>query len=135
MASRCAVAKAGGPGAIRARSGSSARPAREFNHFEDFNQGEGLVALKSFIKNVTTGGTAERVNSTDLLVRWAQVRAKAGNVGNVFVGDATVSSSDPALAAGDSLILRGDPFINLFDIFVDAATDGEGIDVWYISYQ
>ena len=93
------------------------------------------MALKSFIKSVTSGGTAERVSSSDLLVRWAQVRARAGNVGDVFIGDATVSSSDPALAAGDSLILRGDPFINLFDIFVDAATDGEGIDVWYISYQ
>ena len=93
------------------------------------------MALKSFIKSVASGGTAERVNSSDLLVRWAQVRAKAGNIGNVFVGDATVSSSDPALAAGDSLILRGDPFINLFDIFVDSAQDGEGIDIWYISYQ
>ena len=93
------------------------------------------MALKSFIKNVTSGGTAERVNSSDLLVRWAQGGAKAGNIGNVFVGDATVSSSDPALAAGDSLILRGDPFINLFDIFVDSAQDGEGIDIWYISYQ
>ncbi|MCH8102868.1 MAG: hypothetical protein IIB28_06925 [Chloroflexi bacterium] len=93
------------------------------------------MALKSFIKSVTSGGTAERVNSSDLLVRWAQVRAKAGNIGDVFIGDATVSSSGPALAAGDSLILRGDPFINLFDIFVDAAQDGEGIDVWYISYQ
>ena len=93
------------------------------------------MALKSFIKNVTSGGTAERVNSSGLLVRWAQVRAKAGNIGDVFIGDATVSSSGPALAAGDSLILRGDPFINLFDIFVDAAQDGEGIDIWYISYQ
>jgi hypothetical protein len=30
--------------------------------------------------------------------------------------------------------LRADPFLNLFDIFVDADQNGDGVDVWFIEY-
>ena len=92
------------------------------------------MALKSLTKTVAAAGTAERLQSSDQLVRSVVVRAKSGNTGNVYVGDATVSSSDPGIAPGDRLNLRGDPYLNLFDIFIDVDTNGEGVDVWYLAY-
>jgi hypothetical protein len=52
----------------------------------------------------------------------------------VYLGDATVSSSDPGLVADDTIELRGHPNLNLYDVFVDAGTSAEGVDVWYLEY-
>lgn len=92
------------------------------------------MALKSLSKTVASAGTAERLQSSDQLVRSVVVQAKRANTGRVYVGDATVSSSDPGVVAGDRLELRGDPLLNLFDVLVDVDTDGEGVDVWYLEY-
>ncbi|NQW16762.1 MAG: hypothetical protein HQ478_04675 [Chloroflexi bacterium] len=92
------------------------------------------MPLNSMKKAVTTGGVAERLNASDQLVRSAIVRSQSTNTGSVYVGDATISSSGPGLVPGDSLSLRADPFLNLFDIFVDADQNGDGVDVWFIEY-
>ncbi|MDA1256935.1 MAG: hypothetical protein O3C10_03715 [Chloroflexi bacterium] len=92
------------------------------------------MPLKTTSKTVTLAGTAERLSATDLLVWWARVKAKSANLGIVYLGDAAVSSGDPGLAAGDAIELRGHPNLNLFDVFVDAGSSGEGIDVWYLEY-
>jgi hypothetical protein len=78
------------------------------------------VPLSSMKKAVTTEGVAERLNASDQLVRSAIVRSQASNTGSVYVGDATISSSGPGLVPGNSISLRADPFLNLFDVFVDA---------------
>ena len=92
------------------------------------------MALTSFGKNVAASGTAERLNSSDQLVRSVVIRSKPGNTGNVYVGDAGVSSTDPGLAVGETLQIKGDPFLNLFDIFVDADQNGDGVDLWLVAY-
>jgi hypothetical protein len=78
------------------------------------------VPLSSMKKAVTTEGVAERLNASDQLVRSAIVRSQASNTGSVYVGDAPISSSGPGLVPGNSISLRADPFLNLFDVFVDA---------------
>ena len=92
------------------------------------------MVLKTASRTVTAAGTAERLNTGMMLVWSAVVRAKTGNTGHVYVGDASVSSSGPGIDAGDAIDLRGDPYLNLFDVFVDADTDGEGVDIWYLEY-
>lgn len=92
------------------------------------------MPLNSMKKAVTTGGVAERLNSTDQLVRSAIVRSQASNTGSIYIGDATISSSGPGLVPGDSISLRADPFLNLFDVFIDADQNGDGVDVWFIEY-
>ncbi|MDP6823856.1 MAG: hypothetical protein QF554_11270 [Dehalococcoidia bacterium] len=92
------------------------------------------MPLKTISKTVTAAGTAERLSATDLLVWWARVKAKTANAGTVYLGDAAVSSSDPGLVADDAIELRGHPNLNLYDVFVDAGTSSEGVDVWYLEY-
>ncbi|MEE8364049.1 MAG: hypothetical protein V3S18_08260 [Dehalococcoidia bacterium] len=92
------------------------------------------MVLKTASKTVTAADTAERLNAGTMLVWSAVVRAKTGNTGQVYVGDASVSSSGPGIDPGDAIDLRGDPYLNLFDVFVDADTDGEGVDIWYLEY-
>lgn len=92
------------------------------------------MPLKTISKTVTSAGTAERISSTDRLVWWARVKAKTANVDTVYLGDAAVSSSDPGLVADDAIELRGHPNLNLYDVFVDAGTSSDGVDVWYLEY-
>ena len=76
-------------------------------------------------------GRAARLRSSSLNVRCALVRAKPGNAGLVHVGDATVTGKDPGLAPGRILGLRGDPKIDLSDVFVVADIPGDGVQVVY----
>ena len=92
------------------------------------------MPLKTLSKSVMLAGTAERLSETDLLVWWARVKARTANAGTIYLGDAAVSSGDPGLVADDVIELRGHPNLNLFDVFVDAGTSGEGVDVWYLEY-
>ena len=92
------------------------------------------MVIKSLAKTVTSAGTAERLNGSDKLVTTAVVRAKSANTGSIYVGDSSVSSGDPGISPGDRLDLRGDPYLNLFDVWVDADTSGEGVDIWYAEY-
>ena len=74
-------------------------------------------------------GRAARLRPSCLTVRCALVRAKPGNAGLVHVGDATVTRNDPGLAPGRVLGLRGDPKIDLSDVFLVADVPGDGVQV------
>lgn len=76
-------------------------------------------------------GRAARFRSSGLEVRCALVRANPRNAGLVHVGDATVTRADPGLAPGRVLGLRGDPKIDLSDIFVVADIPGDSVQVLY----
>ena len=76
-------------------------------------------------------GRAARLRTSSLEVRSALVRANPGNAGLVHVGDVTVTRADPGLAPGRVLGLRGDPKIDLSDIFVVADIPGDGVQVVY----
>jgi hypothetical protein len=83
-------------------------------------------------QDVAVAGTAEALVSTTLWVTSATVRAKDTNTGNVFLGDETVDSSDPPLAAGQSVDIAKGYAFDLNQIFVDAAVNGEGVWFWYM---
>tara|TARA_R100000306_G_C4363933_1_gene136678 strand:- start:734 stop:1030 length:297 start_codon:yes stop_codon:yes gene_type:complete len=91
----------------------------------------------SFVKNVTTAGTQVRLSATDLFVSAVTIRAKKGNTNDVYIGDADVANSYPDLDANQTVtfeapIIGGShTAINLKEVWVDADTDGEGVDVWY----
>ena len=72
-----------------------------------------------------------RLRPSRLRVRGALVRARPGNAGLVRVGDASVNRNDPGLAPGRVLGLRGDPKIDLYDVFMVADVRGDGVEVAY----
>jgi len=102
--------------------------------------------VKSLVATVATAGVAVPLSGTDLYVRKAQLRAPASNSGAVFLGDSTVSAaSGLKLAAGEYETLQvADPdagdagkdlLINLKDVYVDAATNGDKLGVLYYAYE
>ena len=96
------------------------------------------MSINSFVRNVTTAGTQVRSSTTDLYVTSVTFRAKKGNTNDIYIGDSDVSNSYPDLDANQTVtfeapIVNGHhSAINLKEIWVDADTNGEGIDVWYV---
>ena len=84
-------------------------------------------------QDVVSAGTAEALVSTDTYVVSVTMKARAGNSGNLFLGNSTVSSSDSPVTAGSVITLEdsGHAF-NLADIYVDAASSGDDLDFWYL---
>ena len=94
--------------------------------------------VNSFVKNVTTAGTAERISATDIFVSSVTFRAKKGNSNDIYIGDASVADTYPDLDANQTVTFDA-PMVggshtglNLRDIWVDVDTNGEGVDVWYV---
>ena len=81
---------------------------------------------------VTTGGTAVAL-SASRRVRSVSIRAKAGNTGQVYVGGSNVDSTvNDGLDAGESISFDSVGWMDLADIFVDADTNGEGVDFYAV---
>jgi len=98
------------------------------------------MKITSYKRTVTTAGTAVRLATSTFKVQKVAIKALASNSGVVYVGKThnadDVSSADGfELSAKESVSL--DPFdvngqdtvIDLYDIWVDAATSGEGVSV------
>lgn len=92
-------------------------------------------------KTVAAAGTAEAITATSIITPSVTIQAKAGNTNNIYVGDSTVDSTNGLiLTPGDVFTLEGedrggkgrDEFM-LTDIFIDADTNGEGVDIAYIA--
>lgn len=85
------------------------------------------VATATIINNQKTvagAGSAEALAGSTA-IRSVTVRALLNNVGTIYVGDSSVSSSNGfELGAGDSVDLDVD---NLNKIFLDTDTNGEGV--------
>ena len=77
------------------------------------------------------------MSTTSILVSSVTLRAKKGNTNDVYIGDASVANSYPDLDANQTVtfeapIVGGSHSgIDLREVWVDADTDGEGVDVWY----
>lgn len=81
---------------------------------------------------VTTGGTAVAL-SASRRVRSVSIRAKAGNIGQVYVGGSDVDSTvNDGLDAGESISFDSVGWMDLADIFIDADTNGEGVDFYAV---
>lgn len=88
-------------------------------------------------KAVTAAGTGEKLVATSTLAAWVCIQAKEANTTAVFVGDSSVdktSSPQITLDAGESLIIAPtEGFdLDLSTIYVDATTNGEGVDFLYL---
>ena len=85
-------------------------------------------------KAVTTSGTEVALAATGTYSS-VVIIAKAANTNQIYVGgsDVTTSTND-GLDAGDSLTIapRGGGIV-LSDIYIDADTDGEGVDFYAVA--
>jgi len=94
-----------------------------------------MASFRSFTKTVTSAGTAEALKSSSTLASSFVIRGMENNSGNVFLGDSTVSSATGALEPRAAITFGGDRNIgtvDLNDIYVDAANNSDGVDVWYM---
>lgn len=81
-------------------------------------------------KTVTTAGTQVQLVSTARRVRGGvYLKPLNSNGGVIYVGNASVSSTDGfELAPGDSG--HWFPVSDLADIWIDSASNGEGVSYW-----
>ena len=89
------------------------------------------MELRTVVRLLDTPTEPHRLSKSRLPVRSAIVRARRRNRGEVHVGDASVMVSDPGLPPGQALGLRGDPKIDLYDVFVAVEFAGEGVEFTY----
>ncbi len=83
-------------------------------------------------KTVATAGTAVALNASQR-VKAVTIIAKSGNTNRVYLGGADVSSStNGGLGAGESISLEAVNWMDLADIYVDADTNGEGVDFFAV---
>jgi hypothetical protein len=82
--------------------------------------------------DVGTAGTAVQVSNTRRRVLSVTFIARAGNTGNVYVGDSTVSSTNGVeLQQGQSFTFNPGSMgvsIPFSDFYVDAANNGDDVD-------
>ncbi len=91
-------------------------------------------ARRSLRRACGQSGRPERLSPAALPVWHAVIRAGAGNRGLVYLGDASVGTGDPGLAPGCVLGLRGDPWLDLAQVYVMADTGGDGVEVMFACY-
>ena len=97
-----------------------------------------------FVKNVTASGTQVRLSDVSLKVHTAIVQAKRTNTGYTMVGDETtdygtflgVQLGEPAAGSTPASVVfsssrEGSNEVELFDIWIDAEVNGEGVSVTY----
>jgi hypothetical protein len=89
-------------------------------------------ALLSGEKTVTAAGTAEALGTG--FFRSVTITAKVGNTNNVYIGGIDVASTtNDGLASGDTLTMSTMAHtLDLARIFIDADTNGEGVDIYAI---
>ncbi len=77
---------------------------------------------------VTTAGTQQKLSTTSIQCYEVMITAAPANTGLVYVGDSNTDNTYPALAAGDSMSI---PIDDVSKVWVDSATNGEGVDFTY----
>lgn len=108
------------------------------------------MGVKPIIATVTvaTAGTRVRVTTSNIYVTSVYFEAlNSGNTGSIYIGDSAVSSTlyMSALTAGQGFRLtidsnptrpsdaNGGPEINLSSLYVDGTTNGNKVQVSYIT--
>ena len=83
------------------------------------------TTLRNGQKYVTTAGTQVALASSTAIYHSVTIMAQAGNSGNIYIGDSSVSSSNGyILDAGDTIEIQ---IANLSTIYVDSSVNGEGV--------
>lgn len=76
-------------------------------------------------KYVATAGTQVALASSQAITHSVTIMAQAGNSGNIYIGDSSVSSiTGYILDAGDTIELK---IANLATVYVDSSVSGEGV--------
>lgn len=92
-------------------------------------------------KTVATSGTRERLSATSILATSVIIQGLAGNTGNIYVGGSDVSSAlcMVELDAGVAITLSAADLgpeaglIDIKDIWIDAGTSADGVNVGYLT--
>ena len=92
---------------------------------------------------VAAAGTAVQVSSSEIRTQSVIIQAPVDNTGDIFVGDSSVDSANGIIIrpgnsldfTGDNMGQGGDFEINLSDLYVDAATNGDEVRVMYVERQ
>lgn len=114
-----------------------------FLSFEVFAQSAKIGMIN---KTVAASGTPEALSSSDLYVRKVRIAAASDNTGLVFVGTSTsnataangITLTKGAATVPGTVFEFGDmsnsagPKINLKEIFVGVATNGDQANVFYV---
>ena len=83
-------------------------------------------------KTVATAGTAVALSASQR-VKALTIIAKASNTGQVYIGGSDVSSAtNDGLDAGETISFEAVNWMDIADIFVDADTNGEGVDFYAV---
>ncbi len=82
---------------------------------------------------VTSAGSPEALVSGGKRVKRLQIIALSTNTGQVYIGGSDVAATtNGGLSASDSITLEAEGWMDLKDIHVDAAVDGEGVDFYAV---
>ena len=85
-------------------------------------------------QTVTSAGTAVALSAVSQRVRSVTIIAKAGNVGQVYVGGADVDSdTNGRLDARESLVIPAAAWLDLTDIYIDADENDDGVDFYAVT--
>jgi len=96
-----------------------------------------LRGPKTFRKVVTTAGTRVRLVAASTKVRKVKIKALVGNTGVMYIGDSTVASTNGFQLAAGAEIFLNDLFwneydiVDLYELYLDSAVNGEGVSVIY----
>ncbi len=85
-----------------------------------------------------------RLSATSLKVCECVIRGMIENTGLIYLGDETVDSTGYPLQAGEPFRIadlqrvriapiKNEPFIDLYDVWIDAEVNGEGVNFAYIA--
>lgn len=98
-------------------------------------------ALKSGAKTVAAAGTRVALSTSSIWARGLRLSAPAANAGVVYIGDVSVAASNGISIAAGTILSFADlfanshgelPAINLAQVYVDAATNGDKITFAYL---
>lgn len=93
--------------------------------------------LTSGSKTVASAGVRERVTSLSTFAQWVDIQAKCSNTGNVYIGGTAVSSLVGITLTPCSMVSVGNMamgyVLDLTDVWVDSAVNGEGVVLNYWS--
>lgn len=97
------------------------------------------LKIRHFTKSVTTAGTREVLTPSNILAHSFSIQAKAGNGGQIYIGDENVSSTSCGVELDSSenvslsaeLMGHAGQVVNLNTIWLDTSNSGDGVWVLY----
>ena len=98
--------------------------------------GHNVTSIGDGHKAVTTAGTAERLVASSTPCKYAVITALYTNTGRIMVGGSTVVAAVGATSRGtplDAYEKFGFPCDDLYDIYIDATVNGEGVMYTYFN--